>query len=64
MRKGYAPVKGQKATFGDFDPVPSILDTWRAMEQVARRGLTQSIGVSNFGVRRLRQVKSSQEHSL
>jgi diketogulonate reductase-like aldo/keto reductase len=41
MRKGYAPVKGQKATFGDFDPVPSILDTWRAMEQVARRGLTQ-----------------------
>ncbi|KAK3912716.1 Aldo-keto reductase family 1 member A1-A [Frankliniella fusca] len=33
-----------------------ILDTWRAMEQLVRKGLTRSIGVSNFNERQLRRL--------
>lgn len=47
------------------DPVLSIfsnvdyIDTWKAMEVVAKKGLTKSIGVSNFSKRQLERVLES-----
>ncbi|CAH1991521.1 unnamed protein product [Acanthoscelides obtectus] len=41
-----------KAIFSDADYV----DTWKAMEQVQKKGLTKSIGVSNFNKRQLERL--------
>ena len=40
------------------DPVP-IIDTWRAMEELVKKGLVRNIGVSNFGVSLLRDLINS-----
>jgi predicted oxidoreductase len=41
-----------KYLFGDEDYV----DTWKAMEEVCKKGLTKSIGVSNFNKRQIERV--------
>lgn len=34
---------------GEFEPSDvDYIDTWKAMEEVARKGLAKSIGISNF----------------
>lgn len=38
--------------FSDVDYV----DTWKALEDVAKKGLTKSIGVSNFSKRQLERI--------
>lgn len=46
----------------DDDPVlchfsnVDYVDTWKAMEEVAKKGLAKSIGVSNFSKRQLERV--------
>ncbi|KAG5888069.1 hypothetical protein JTB14_010044 [Gonioctena quinquepunctata] len=40
------------SVFSDVDYV----DTWKAMEEVAKKGLTKSIGVSNFSKRQLERI--------
>ncbi|KAL4443567.1 hypothetical protein ABPG75_011304 [Micractinium tetrahymenae] len=37
---------------------PSIQETWQAMEGLVREGLVRSIGVSNFGVKKLADILS------
>lgn len=32
------------------------VDTWKAMEAVAKKGLTKSIGVSNFSKRQIERI--------
>ncbi len=39
------------------EPIP-IIDTWRAMEELVREGLVRDIGVCNFGVSLLRDLKN------
>lgn len=42
-----------------LDPFPSdvdYLDTWRAMESLVNKGLTRSIGVSNFNSEQLKRL--------
>lgn len=36
---------------------PSIQETWSAMESIADKGLARTIGVSNFSVKKLRQMR-------
>lgn len=46
----------------DDDPVlchfsnVDYVDTWKVLEDVARKGLTKSIGVSNFSKRQLERI--------
>ncbi|MFN7894470.1 MAG: aldo/keto reductase [Pirellula sp.] len=41
----------------EYDPVP-IIETWNAMEEVARAGLAKTIGVSNFNISLIRDLLS------
>lgn len=43
---------GVRAIFSDVDYV----DTWKAFEAVNKKGLTKSIGVSNFNKRQLERL--------
>lgn len=44
-----------KFLYADADYV----DTWKAMEEVARKGLTKSIGISNFNRKQIERVLES-----
>lgn len=44
--------KNGKTIFSDVDYV----DTWQAMEEVYKKGLTKSIGVSNFNIEQLKRL--------
>ena len=47
------PVTGNK---GSAVVTPSILDTWKAMEDLVRRGFVKAIGVSNFSEKKIRDL--------
>ncbi|DBA88993.1 hypothetical protein WJX79_009089 [Trebouxia sp. C0005] len=51
------PVTGNVGT----EVVPSIQETWRAMEELVKDGLVHSIGVSNFSVKKLQDIFSYAE---
>jgi len=40
-----------------------ISETWKAMEEALERGLTRHIGVSNFGIKRLKALMDTAVHS-
>lgn len=42
-----------------FDNEVSIIDTWKAMEQLVEKGLVKRIGVSNFTINQLERLKNS-----
>jgi diketogulonate reductase-like aldo/keto reductase len=44
-----------------FPPPAPRLATWRAMEKIAKSGLAKSIGVSNYAMRHLDQLRSRAE---
>lgn len=46
------PQENGKPAFSDVDYV----DTWKAMEEIAKKGLAKSIGVSNFNKRQIERV--------
>jgi aldehyde reductase len=37
------------------------IDTWKAMEQVNKKGLTKSIGISNFNSKQIERLLKSAE---
>ncbi len=43
------------ADYIPFDDIP-ITETWQAMEELVKKGLTRHIGVSNFSVKKLSQL--------
>lgn len=47
----FVPGEGTK-----IDKSTSIVDTWRAMENIARSGLTRKIGISNFSKRDVQTI--------
>ena len=47
------PVTGNK---GSAVVMPSILNTWKAMEDLVRRGFVKAIGVSNFSEKKIRDL--------
>ena len=47
------PVTGNK---GSDVVSPSILDTWKAMEDLVERGFVKAIGVSNFSEKKIRDL--------
>lgn len=42
------------AAYSDVD----YLDTWKAMEELQKKGLTRSVGVSNFNKKQLERLLS------
>ncbi|CAH0394359.1 unnamed protein product [Bemisia tabaci] len=48
------PADGDKGLYSDV----SITDTWKAMEVVAEKGLTKSIGISNFNPEQVENILS------
>lgn len=46
------PEENGKVVYSDYDYV----DTWKAMEQVSKKGLAKSIGISNFSKRQIERV--------
>ena len=40
------------------------LDTWKAMEECVNQGLANSIGLSNFNLKQVEEVKPSESFSL
>lgn len=46
---------GIRAIFSNVD----YLDTWKVFEEVQKKGLTKSIGVSNFNKRQLERLLQS-----
>lgn len=46
------PTANGKTLFSDVD----YLDTWKAMEAVCKKGLTKSIGISNFNKRQIERL--------
>jgi len=50
------PVAWVKGTAGCPDFGVTIMETWRAMEKLVDQGLVKSIGVSNFGPKRLTKL--------
>ncbi|KAK7874350.1 hypothetical protein R5R35_007820 [Gryllus longicercus] len=51
------PEKDGKTEFSDVDYV----DTWKAMEQLVKKGLTKSIGISNFNHEQINRLLESAE---
>ncbi|XP_004301234.1 PREDICTED: non-functional NADPH-dependent codeinone reductase 2-like [Fragaria vesca subsp. vesca] len=52
MKPGITGTPKSKEVLLPFD----IIGTWKAMEECSRLGLTKSIGVSNFGTKKLSQI--------
>ncbi|KAI1367064.1 aldo/keto reductase [Xylaria arbuscula] len=50
----FIPGEGTK-----IDESTSIIDTWRAMENIARSGLARKIGISNFSKRDVQKIMDS-----
>ncbi|XP_023029517.2 aldo-keto reductase 1B [Leptinotarsa decemlineata] len=51
----FLPKRPDHDVLSEFSDVDYI-DTWKVMEQVAKKGLTKSIGVSNFNKRQLERI--------
>ncbi|CAH0559519.1 unnamed protein product [Brassicogethes aeneus] len=52
FKEGSEPFPSGDDKFADYDYV----DTWKAMEEVQKKGLTMSIGISNFNKRQIERV--------
>ena len=50
------PAAWAKGTLGCPDFGVSVMDTWKAMEALVDQGLVRSIGVSNFGPKRIKDL--------